>query len=362
MNTRLTWLEISASAFAKNCAYYASRMPGASCALVIKSNAYGHGLPELSTLAQKSNHVSWLCTSNLSEALAVRASGVTKPLLVLSYCDADPILALTHDIALTVSSSEQLTTLSALQHPGVFNVHLKVDTGMRRFGFAPDEVIAIAQQITATPNLNLSGIYTHFAESDNADQTFTDHQHTQFATTLTQLHAHGITPPCIHAHNSAASRARQPFGTLSRIGAGAYGLLGLTPVLTWKARIISLRTVGAQQPIGYSRTYTTQRETRVASIPVGYYEGYDRRLSNCGTVVIMHNGTPHYAPVIGRVCMNVTLLDVTDIPDAQIGTEVIILGDHDDIRAADLAHKVGSFNPREITTRIAPHLPRIIMP
>jgi alanine racemase len=155
-----------------------------------------------------------------------------------------------------------------------------------------------------------------------------------------------------------------------RIGASAYGLppspaiqktIDLKPIMTWKTTIMDVRTLPANTPVGYRRTHQTTQSTRMGIIPVGYYEGYDRRLSNKGiTAIVENDGAINYAPIMGRICMNVSMIDITK-SNADVGSTVVLLGDYDQTRAADIANRIESFNPREITTRINPLVRRIIV-
>lgn len=377
-----TWIEISQRAFEHNVATYKKLIgPSVNLAVVVKSNAYGHGLTEIGTLCQHNPHVQWLCTSSLSEALTLRAQGITKPILVMSLIDADPAQAIMHDIDLMVYTKTMLTTLNTigalLKRPA--QIHIKIDTGMSRFGVRNQEILDLITYALQLPYITVRGVYTHLSESDNEDETFTREQLAEFDQIIQTLKTHAISIPTIHASNSVgtATLSSSHFN-LVRIGAGAYGLwasptskakiqatiphFDLQPVMTWKTTIMDVRTLPADTYVGYRRTHQTQQTTRMGIIPVGYYEGYDRRLSNKGiTVVIDGNQEIQHAPIMGRICMNISMIDITSSA-ADVGSTVILLGDYDQVRAGDIADRIESFNPREITTRLNPCIPRVVVP
>lgn len=372
--TTPTWIEINQHAFEHNIAQYKNLL-GSRVALgvVVKSNAYGHGLREIGSLCQQNNAINWLCISLLSEALALRAQGVTKPLLVMSIIDADPAEALAQSIDLMVYTKPMLATLNTIGQSlkKKAPVHIKIDTGMSRFGIRNHEALDLITYALQLPYITVRGLYTHLAEADNDDETFTRQQLAAFNQVVRELKQRTIHIPFIHATNSAGSLTlANNECNLVRIGAGAYGLppspaiqkiVNLKPVMTWKTTIMDVRTLPADTPVGYRRTYQTSKPTRMGIIPVGYYEGYDRRLSNKGiTAVIDTNELRAHAPIMGRICMNVSMIDITH-SNADVGSTVVLLGDYDQTRADDIANRIESFNPREITTRINPLISRIIV-
>jgi alanine racemase len=381
---QLTWIEISRQAFDHNINFYKQVIgPDAALALVIKSNAYGHGIREVATIAQAHPHVDWFCTTSLSEAVFLREMAVTKPILVMTFIDDDPEKIFTHDIAVIGHDIETITMLNTLGKTlgKQAKIHIKIDTGLSRLGFYPDEALAVIQHIKESlPYITIQGLYTHFADSGGLDHDFNDHQLQQFNTVLSALQKQQIDIPYKHTcKTSAITTVKDSHFNLIRLGAGAYGLKppqtvsDITKVLypdfepqqimTWKTRIMHIRHIPADTYIGYDKTFKTTRPTRIAILPIGYFEGYDRRLTNKGVVKIQTNSsdTSHeYAPVIGRICMSVTMIDITDVEQAKIGDEVIVLGNAPGITAYDLAQTIESFNPREITARINPVIPRII--
>lgn len=356
-----TYLEISKSAFEHNSTYYKNRI-GAhnSLAIVIKANGYGHGLQHIAHLCEQSTSVDWLCVAQLSESLALHTT--TKPILVLGYCDADPTHAIGKNIHFMVDSLEYAHKFNTIgkKHGYQFNVHIKVDTGLSRIGVLARDALTLIQQLQKLDYIKITGLFSHFAASnDNAE--YTQQQLTQFNNVLDALHTHDIPVANIHMSNSAAisNIEYQPRYTMFRLGLGAYGFgiekSHLRPVMTWKTRIVAIKTIPAGSYVSYACTYQTKRTTRIALLPIGYADGYDFRFSNKTSVLI----NDAYAPILGRVAMNITVVDVTDIT-AQVDDEVILLGGHTDINIQDLARIAEIPNVREIFTGINPALARII--
>ncbi len=243
---------------------------------------------------------------------------------------------------------------------------------MSRFGFMPEQAVEIVKKAQSMPGLFVNGIYSHLAQAANIDQTFNLEQENTFIDVLKALEQEQISIPLKHISNSAGSTALEnTHSNLVRIGLGAYGWwpsqsnkeltqakfpdFELKPVLTFKTRIFQIRHLKAGKFVGYDRTYKTTADTKIAVLPVGYFDGYDRRLSSKGILLIRGQ----YAPVIGIIAMTTTLVDITHIPDAQVGDEVILMGDYEKITPTQLANVVGSFNPREILTRLNPLIPRV---
>ena len=356
-------IELSASALAHNIATYKQIIGDADLGIVVKGNAYGHGLDEMLMLTKDNPHITWHFTATLSEALYIRSRGITKPILVMSIIDQDPLLAFEHNIRLIFHQREQLADFERAHKHGLTPIiHLKVDTGLSRFGFLPHECVEIVQHLATMPHVTLEGIFTHFAQAETSDQTFTNSQMQKFSTLTKSLT--GIRPiPYKHSHATSATLFRSIDDTnICRVGAGLYGLwpshelqtyaaergITLQQILTWKTGIMHTKNVPAGTPIGYGCSYIAPRAMRLGFLPIGYADGYHRRLSNVGKVLVGNN----LAPVVGRVGMNSITIDISDIPHAQTGTEVTLTGPHPGVTALDLAHAIGGFNPREITVPI----------
>lgn len=375
MNTPYTWIEINKTAFDHNIANLRAIIGSGHLAVVVKSNAYGHGLLQIGQLCQKNRSVDWLCVANLTEALKLRDHGVIKPVLVFSCIDASPALAIGKNIAFVVPD---MMTAHMLQNAGSatapFPIHLKVDTGLRRLGFEPEDMMQVIAQIKKMPHLQIQGLMTHFAQSQKPDQSFTYQQLEKFNFVLEELEKQNISIPLKHVANTAATlRFDLPQCNFFRVGVSVCGWwanqslreeiekkhpsFSLYPVLTWKTRIIGTKKLPAHQAVGYDCTATTHRETKVAFIPVGYFDGYDFLLSNKGSANI--KGIP--VPILGRVSMNLTTLDITDHPDAKIGDEVVILGPYEKVTAYDWAEHTGNPNVRKSMVTINPNVEKIIV-
>jgi alanine racemase len=356
-------VEISSSAFNHNVAEYKKIIAERKLGIVIKGNAYGHGFDLILELSRNNPAIEWYFTATLSEALYIRSLGIEKPILVMSIIDRDPLLAFKQNIRLLFHQREQFADLErAYMHGLQPIIHLKVDTGLSRFGFLPAECFDIVERIRSMPHVTLEGIFTHFAQAELVDQTYTNRQTEEFNALHKDL-AHLVHIPLVHSHATSATLMRGPENTnLFRVGAGIYGLwpsrelqahaqqagISLKQILTWKTRVMHIRTVAAGTPIGYGCSYIAARPMQLAFLPVGYADGYHRNLSNTGTVMINNQR----APVVGKVGMNCITVDISHVKDARIGSEVMLTGPFEGITALDLAYAAKSFNPREITTSL----------
>jgi alanine racemase len=249
-------------------------------------------------------------------------------------------------------------------------VHLKVDTGMARLGVSLAELPALAARIAASPVVLLQGVFSHLAESEVLDSPFADDQRADFERAVAMLTAAGLHPRYRHLANTAATVARpEIWNNMVRPGLALYGYnlqcsgpggaaaaLPVRPVLTWKTRVIALRDIAPGTSVGYNRRWQAARPTRLAVIPVGYGDGFNRQLSNRGQV-ILHD---HYVPICGNVSMDLTMIDVTDIPSAAIGDEVLLIGHspHCSIGADDQARLANTI-VYEILCGLSPRVPRI---
>jgi alanine racemase len=376
IQTPHTWIEISKNALEHNLKAYKKAIGSRALGVVVKSNAYGHGIVQSAQICQQSEYADWLIVATLSEALQLRNAGITKPILVVYFIDEDPAKAITQNVDVMVSDWQ---TLQELNEIGIAAqkkcaIHLKVDSGMSRFGFLPEEIIPVIKKAQQMPGIYINGIYSHLAQAANPDQSFNREQESAFAKVLEALNAEGIKIPYIHLSNTAGTTSLDtPYTNLVRVGLGTYGWwpsqankditqtkypdFDLKPVLTFKTRIFQIRHLDADRFVGYDRTYKTIKPTTIAVLPVGYFDGYDRRLSSKGILLIRNE----YAPVIGIIAMTTTLVDITHIPGARVGDEVILMGDYEKITPTQLANIVGSFNPREILTRLNPLIPRMIV-
>jgi len=379
-NKPYSWVEISKSAFDHNVQTYRSILgPDRQLSVVIKSNAYGHDTATMSQLCQDHPQVNWLCINSLSEALIARKIGVTKPILVISNIDENPGLAIDNSIDLIAYSMKQITQLNTIaqQKGRTAAIHLKIDTGMSRLGFFPEEFLKHIDAILNLEYIKVRGIFSHFAESSKDDLSYTHYQANCFEELLVALKQRSITIPLRHLANSAGiTTACMDDLNMVRLGAGAYGLypspanmqhtqtkhpnFKLTPILSWKTRIMHIKNIPSGRYVGYSRTYTTNRETTIGFLPVGHHEGLDRTLSNAGAVWLSKQQT--YAPIIGMICLNMTMIDLTDISSIEEGDEVVLIGPQNSINVEKRGQQIGTANLREITGRIAASIARIIVP
>lgn len=377
MHYASSWIELSRSAFDHNVSQYRAMLgPSVALTIVVKSNAYGHGLAQMAQLCQEHPAVDALNVVLLSDALLLRAQGITKPIIVLQSLDADIEQALRQSITISVHDRYHLALINAkartINIPA--SVHIEVDTGLTRLGFMPAEIPALVQYITTElSHIRITGIWSHFAESDALDISYTTKQHQQFAQLLVSIAP--MVPADLHIHlanSTGAARFTDKRFTMVRCAGGILGFakseqvqqeiralypnFSLQPLLTWKTRIMALKDVPADTFVGYARSYQTERVTRTAVVPVGYYDGYVRALSNKGSMLI--NG--YLAPVIGRVSMTATVLDVTDIPSVAHDDEVIVMGPYAGVSVYDHAQLTDTIG-YEVITRINPLLPRIIV-
>ncbi len=356
-----TLLEISASAFNHNAAYYKNLIGHQNkLAAVIKGNGYGHGLHHIAYLTQHNQHIDWLLVMHLSEAIALQ--NISKPILVLGYTDVPIEYAIGKNIQFMIDNIEYAQQLHDIgkKHSHQFNVHIKVDTGLSRMGILAYDAIPFIKQVQKLDYINIIGIYSHFSASDSNPE-FSAQQYGQFNNVIADLLPNNITIPYIHMSNTAAISTIEykDHFNFFRMRIGLYGLgyerSHLQPVMTWKTHITHIKTIPANSYVSYAGEYQTQRTTRIALLPIGYYDGYKFRFSNKTSVLI--NGS--LAPVIGRVAMNITIVDVTDIT-AHTDDEVILMGPYPEIGTHDLAKLGNITNVREILVGINPIFTRVI--
>ena len=367
----LTWAEVDLDAIAHNGRQLKKHI-GEQVELmaVVKANAYGHGAVMVAKTALESG-AACLGVNRVAEGLELRRAGIAAPILILGYSpswEAEAIVR--HDLIPTVTEREVASALAeAAVHQGkVVPVHVKVDTGMGRFGLLPEEVVDFVRGLAEFPNLRLEGLYTHFAMADAADKSYTRRQFGIYLEVLKRLEEAGIEVPIRHAANSAATLDMpETHLDMVRCGIALYGLrpseemepaIPLRPVMSLKSRVARMRTLPAGSGISYGCTYTTRRPTPVALVPVGYGDGYHRILSNRGAVLI-HG---QRAPIVGRVCMDQFVVDVSGIPGVQREDEVVLFGRQGE--AEIVAEEVGRWAETinyEVTTSILPRVTRVYL-
>jgi alanine racemase len=385
--TRPTWAEVSLTALRQNFRTVQKHV-GADvtvCA-VVKADAYGHGALECSR-ALESEGARWLGVTSLDEAIPLRDAGITANILLMTgFWRGEETEIVRLRLTPTVWEQRQVESLDAAaavlgvaQHP----VHLKVDTGMGRLGVAMEQLPALLDAIKAAKHLFLEGLSTHLASSEIMDAPSVAEQERNFDAARRMVRDAGFEPALVHMANTNAVISRRetwagggwadakekamvrpgvalygyylPFMRAGREVSGGTLRLPVKPILTWKTRILSLRDFGANRPLGYGATYVTKAPAHVAVLPVGYADGFNRQLSNRGRVIVRE----HYAPILGSISMDLTLVDVTGIPGVAIGDEVILLGTSDGMSVDALEHaRLANSSPYEILCNISKRVPR----
>lgn len=337
---------------------------------IVKADGYGHGAKEVANFLQEQG-VNRFAVAIVAEGEELRSSGITSPILVLGYTPrADIKTLIENDLTQTVFSYEMAKTISdeAGRLGKTVNIHLKVDTGMGRIGFlsSPKSIEEILM-ITKLPHINLEGIFTHFSTADEEDTSYTKEQWSIFEGFLKELSEVGLELPIIHAANSAAIMCHEyTHLNLVRPGIILYGyypspylggkVLDLEPAMTLKTQVVHVKELPEGQYVGYGRKFYTHQKTKIATIPVGYADGYSRNLGNKGRVLIRGQ----YAPIIGNICMDQFMVDVTHIKGVSVEDEVVLFGKQQDavIPVEEIAQSLGTIN-YEIVCMIGKRVPRI---
>jgi len=364
---RPAWVEVDLAAIAHNLRALKQHLgEGVRILAVVKADGYGHGAVPVSDVALASG-AELLGVACVEEAMELRAAGVDAPILILSAVLPEVIdAALSEDISLTVGDVAFARVLAAkAQARGLTaRAHVKVDTGMSRLGVPVDGAVQAIVQIASLEGIRLEGLCTHFPSADN-DPDFTLEQARTFARIANELEQRGIRPSWVHAANSAAAitLAESRFN-LVRIGLAMYGLHGsagapwpvdLRPALSLKARVTAVRPLAAGATVSYGRTYRADRPTTLATVPIGYADGYSRALSNRWQMLVRGRR----CPIVGRVCMDATMIDVGTISDVGVGEEVVIYGQQNDDRIAveEVAALLDTI-PYEVVCAIGKRVPR----
>lgn len=364
-----TWVEVSKDALTENFNIFRNFLSKKTKIMaIVKSNAYGHGLWQTSDVLVKAG-VDFLGVDTLPEALALRKAGLKKPILVLGYILNSRISeAFVNDISITIGSVDALNKIidSLKNNSQQAKIHLKIETGFYRQGLFLKELPKVLNIIKKNKNINIEGIYTHFASSDKADfYDFTLNQIKEFHKAIALVKNAGYKPMIHCANTAAAILLPQSHFDMIRVGAGLYGISpvkisGKTfkPALSWKTVIAQIKKVKKNTAIGYDLIETVYRDSLIAILPVGYWHGYHISLSRIGEVLIQGIR----CKILGRVAMDMMVVDVTDVPKAKVEQEVVLIGKQKDneITAQELASKLQYGNPREILTTINPLVPRIL--
>ncbi len=366
---RPCWAEIDVSALRANWRTLRAKLPkNVHMLAVVKANGYGLGLLCVSKIAIEEG-AAYLGVSSVEEGIAIREAGHSTPVLILGSLypfECFPLL-FQHRLTPTIASLEASQALGRLaaKRKEKFPVHLKIDSGFGRIGISVASAPAFITQVCQEPGLLIEGLYTHFASSD-VDADYTRAQARAFLSVVQAAEARGVHPKWIHmANSSALLRFPETHGNLVRPGIAYYGVppyadaagaVDLKPALTWKSRVIFLKTVPEGASISYAQTWKAKRKTRVATLAAGYADGLPRHLSNKGYVLLQGRRVP----IIGRVTMDMTMVDITDLPDCRVGDEAVLIGTQGEqkITSLDLAEWAET-NAYEILCGIGARVPRI---
>lgn len=376
---RRTWAEIDLDALDHNIAHIKKAVPeGHSIMGIVKADAYGHGDGFVARrLAERG--ISAFGVSNIEEAISLRREGITAPILILGYTPVECAALLSQqNITQAAVSLEYAEALQAeAQKAGVvLDIHIKLDTGMTRVGFVcdPSEFIHSLQgikKVSQMENLRITGIFTHFAVADTYTGDCPEYTQMQFDRYVKMIKAckeEEIEVGLCHVANSAATIS-YPSKHLDMVRSGiiTYGMLpssecegkiDIKPLMTLKTSVALVKTIKAGSQVSYGRTFTAEHDMVIATVPIGYADGYNRLLSNKGRMLVKGQ----YAPVVGRVCMDQTMIDITGIEGVQIGDEVVVMGKQGDnvVSAEEIAGIIGTIN-YEITCAYSKRVPRVYM-
>ncbi len=375
----LTWIELSKSALTSNIQRLRKIISKETLLCpCVKANAYGHSLIKTSKIFLDAG-ADWLSVNSVYEAKELRDAGIKAPVYILGYVPLDSIdKAVALNCRLVVYNPETLKAISTatVRLKTTAKIHLKVETGTNRQGILPGNLKKFVNTAKALKGIEIEGLSTHFANiEDTTDHSYAELQLKRFKGAADSLKDEGIEIPLLHCANSAAAILfKKTLFQMVRPGIACYGMwpspetydaysheikngFKLLPALTWKAKIAQVKNISKGESVGYGCTYTAEKDTTLAIIPVGYYDGYDRSIEN-GHVLIKGQK----APVRGRVCMNIIMADITGIPDVKIEDEAVLMGRDGDevITAEDFASWAGTIN-YEVTTRINERIPRIIV-
>ncbi len=365
--SHLTWVQVDLAAIQNNLQRMKA-LTNTRVMAVVKANAYGHGAVEVARAAASAG-ADWLGVARAPEGLALRAAGLTLPILVLGYTPPDLAAeVIGTDLTLTVFDLEAARAYAAAACAlgRRARVHVKVDTGMGRLGVLPEDAVAFTRAVRALEGVEVDGVFTHFAGADLADPSSARRQLAEFETVLAALDESGLRPSLVHAANSAAALALPAARyDLVRLGIALYGLHpsddvpcppGFMPALTWKAIVTQVKTLPPGHGISYGSEYVTTETETVVVIPVGYADGFRRVPKNVNEVLI-HG---QRAPVRGRVCMDQIIAGVSHIPGVRAGDEVVLVGKQgrETMSAEEVAQRWGTIN-YDVTSGIMTRVPRV---
>ncbi len=365
----LITIELSKSRLLHNLDQFRKLAPGRSIAPVLKSNAYGHGLFEIAGMLKDQPGIPFFVVDSYFEAVALRAHGIKTPLLIIGYTRPEMVLhSHLKKVSFTITDTQTLSDISAIKNETY--IHLKIDTGMKRQGILQEEIEDAIRIIKANPKIHLEGICSHLSSADSPNQFFTRNQILKWNKIVGKFKTHFFL--LSHIHLSATDGHlynNEIIATSSRLGLGLYGIadnkglahsISLEPVLEMKTIVTGVKKLSKGETVGYGNTFTATADMTIATIPVGYYEGLDRRLSNKGYVLVGDKRIS--CPIIGRVSMNITSIDVSKV-DVKIGTEVVVISHipSDPNSIPGMAKISGDSIPYEMAVKIPPHLKRVVV-
>ena len=368
-DTMKTWVEVDLDVVAHNLKTIRGALQGdAMIMAVVKADAYGHGMAEVAAVALESG-VEWLGVTTLEEGMSLREAGFEAPVLLLGITEPeDAELVVKHNLVQTICTIDLAMALSeaAIANDTKAVVHMKVDTGLSRFGVMPNEAYAFAEHLKALPGIELQGIFSHFA-SPYEEDAYNEHQLAVFMGVLKELKAQGIAIPIKHIANSAAM-IEYPHMHMDMVRCGFILCndsparhpergLPLKDALSWKTRVVYTKDIPAGTSIGYAQSYFAPRDMTIAIVQMGYSDGYSTALSNKAEMLI-HG---QKVPVVGKVAMSHVVVDITDLPEpVKRGDEVVLIGTQQDavLTVVDMSSKAGA-GDAETLCRISKKLPRV---
>jgi alanine racemase len=388
-----TWVEISQRNLLHNISEIKKLLkPGVLLMSIVKSNAYGHGICEVakilnqksvSSVSGKSVGIDWFGVDSIDEALLLKKIGIKKPILILGYIPLNRLKeAAQNNFRFVVYNYETIRTLAKIKKLKSNNqnlttkIHIKVETGTSRQGIGENEILDFAKFIKKFPQINIEGVYTHFANiEDTTDHSYAEKQLGKFKKIIKLLEKNGFSVPIKHtACSAAAILFPETHFNMVRLGLSQYGLwpsketfisakmskqnIQLKPSLTWKTFVAQIKNIKKGTPVSYGLTEKVNRDSKIAVLPVGYWDGFDRRMSSVGNILI--NGKR--CKILGRVCMNMCVADITDVSNVKVEDEAVIIGKQgrEQITAEEFAAKIGTIN-YEAITRINPLIKRVMV-
>ena len=366
-STRWAWAEVHTGLISHNVAIVAQRTAPVQVWAVVKANGYGHGAIQVANAALAGG-ATGLCVAIVDEGVALRRAGITAPILLLSEQPAELAdLIVGYQLTPTVTTTRGAAVLAASASAAdqTVKIHIKVDTGMHRVGVAPNEVVSLASFISSYESLTIEGVYTHFAVADDPSHVANAAQLSAFNSVLDGLSSRGITPPLVHAANSAAALANEPSRfTMVRLGIAMYGLrpgpgvaelcAGLIPAMSIKARVSAVRWVEAGEAVSYGLVRPLTKGSLIATVPIGYADGVPRALGRTNIQVLL-NGVPR--SFAGTITMDQLMIDCESDSSVTVGDEVVLIGRQGEhsVSADDWADALGTIG-YEIVCGISPRI------